>query len=120
MIFDLGAADLGVLFCFSHFLLQLITLNNVLNYPNPFREHTYISYFLTQPVDEVMIKIYTVAGRLIRKIVDLQGDAGFNKILWNGKDQDYDELANGVYLYKVIARAEDEQVEAIEKMVVMR
>lgn len=93
---------------------------DVLNYPNPFSFDTNFTYFLTQPADDVTIKIYTVAGRLILTLHHCSGDAGFNKVPWSGLDQDYDSLANGVYLYKIIVRAEDQQVEAVEKLVVMR
>ena len=97
-----------------------LKIQNVLNYPNPFRDYTYFTYFLTQPADVVTIKIYTVAGKLIRKFDNGTTEAGFNKVFWNGLDQDYDILANGVYLYKIIVKSGDKQVETIEKFVVMR
>jgi flagellar hook assembly protein FlgD len=50
--------------------------------------------------------------------------SGFNALSWDGRDRDGDELANGVYLYKVIAtqRRNDEMLRAekIEKLVVQR
>ena len=97
-----------------------LNILDVLNYPNPFRDNTYFTYFLTQTADNVTIKIYTVAGRLIRKIEYVSGEIGFNKVLWNGLDQDYDKLANGVYLYKIIVRLGDKQCEAVEKLVIMK
>ncbi|MBN1155338.1 T9SS type A sorting domain-containing protein [candidate division KSB1 bacterium] len=93
---------------------------DVLNYPNPFSYDTNFTYFLTQPADDVTIKIYTVAGRLILTLHHCSADAGFNKVPWSGLDQDYDSLANGVYLYKIIVRAGDQQAEVVEKLVVMR
>ena len=93
---------------------------NVMNYPNPFSETTEFTYILTQPSDEVKIKIYTVAGRLIRELEFLPSSVGFNSFLWNGRDHDKDFLANGVYLYKIIARKGDQQIEVIDKFVVMR
>jgi len=93
---------------------------NVLNYPNPFDRNTHFTFHLTQPVDRVVIKIFTVAGRLIHKIEKPHLGAGFQQIFWNGRDKDGDSLANGVYLYKVIVTAQGKQKEKIEKLIVMR
>jgi hypothetical protein len=93
---------------------------NVLNYPNPFDQNTRFTFHLTQPVDRVLIKIFTVAGRMIYKIENSQIGAGFQQIFWDGRDKDGDSLANGVYLYKVIVTADGKQKEKIEKLVVMR
>jgi len=93
---------------------------NVMNYPNPFAQMTEFTYVLTQPADEVKIKIYTVAGRLIRELEFAPANAGFNALHWDGRDDDADFLANGVYLYKIIARRGNQQVAALDKFVVMR
>ncbi len=80
---------------------------NVYNYPNPFAENTYFTFKLTQIPDEITINIYTVAGRLIKKI-NINGSEliiDFNRVFWDGKDEDGDEIANGVYFYKMIMKA---------------
>jgi flagellar hook assembly protein FlgD len=68
------------------------------------------------------IKIYTIAGRLIKEInipaVDLSYD--FNKIYWDGRDEDGDIIANGVYLYKVILTAGDKTEDVIQKLAIVR
>jgi hypothetical protein len=102
---------------------QELALRNVLNCPNPFDPRageTRFTYQLTRPA-EVSIKIYTVAGRLIRTIQVGQAAQGYNESQpWRGKDQDGDWVANGVYLYKIVARAEGKSAEAYGKVVVMR
>ncbi len=95
-------------------------LLHVFNYPNPFRDATEFTFRLTQPADKVTIKIFTVAGRLIRTLEYHFLEAGFHHLYWDGRDQDQDHLANGVYLYKVIARSGEQQIEQIEKLVIMR
>jgi hypothetical protein len=95
-------------------------ITEVLNYPNPLQNETAFTYILTQDADEVRLKIYTVAGRLIHEADFLPARVGFNQFQWNARDFDGDALANGVYLYKLIARRGDEQVEVVEKLVVMR
>jgi hypothetical protein len=65
-------------------------LLQVFNYPNPFSDNTYFTFELRGiiPPQEFKIKIFTVAGRLIREInvptSSLQ--IGFNKIPWDGRD----------------------------------
>ena len=56
---------------------------------------------------EIDIKIFTVSGRQIRHLSGLWGQPGFNMIPWDGRDEVGDILANGVYLYKILARAQD-------------
>ena len=41
-------------------------LLNVYNYPNPFVDDTYFTFKLTQIPDEIKIKVFTIAGRLIK------------------------------------------------------
>ncbi|MDZ7344683.1 MAG: hypothetical protein ONA90_09250, partial [candidate division KSB1 bacterium] len=73
---------------------------------------------------EVQVKIYTLSGRLIQVLEMPQAQSGFNALSWDGRDRDGDRVANGVYLYKVIAihRRNDEilRAEKIEKLVVQR
>ena len=81
-----------------------LRVQNLVNYPNPFKDDTQFTFELTQSA-EAEIKIYTVAGRLIRSLRPGILPAGYNQMYWNGKDADGDGLANGVYLYKITAKA---------------
>lgn len=92
------------------------------NYPNPFSSYTYFTFNLTQIPDELKIYIYTVAGRLI-KIINVpvyQLRNNFNKIYWDGRDEDGDLIANGVYLYKIIARLANKTYSDIQKLAIIR
>ena len=88
-------------------------LRDVYNYPNPFTDGTWFTFKVTgdKLPDELYVKIYTVAGRLIRTInipsSALGQDIGFKKVFWDGKDEDGDEIANGVYFYKMIYKVKD-------------
>ncbi len=79
-----------------------LILSEVLNYPNPFRRATTFTFGLNLAA-EIRIKIFTLSGRLLRALEPFAGQRGFNMIEWDGRDEDGDELANGVYLYKIIA-----------------
>ncbi|MGB9663700.1 MAG: C25 family cysteine peptidase [Ignavibacteria bacterium] len=94
----------------------------VYNYPNPFSNGTYFTFVLTQVPDEVQIKIYTIAGRLIKeiKLSQIELSTNFNKIYWDGKDEDGDIIGNGVYLYKLIAKKGDQVQTTIQKLAVVR
>jgi len=97
-------------------------LLNVYNYPNPSSGETHFTFKLTQLPEEIRIKIFTIAGRLVREIkltsAELKYD--FNKIYWDGRDEDGDILANGVYFYKVIMKDGDKSEEVTQKLAIVR
>jgi hypothetical protein len=78
------------------------SIRDVAPYPNPFADATDLTFNFTGPSapDEGSIRIYTIAGRLIREITIGAGQVrtGFNTIHWDGRDGDGDTVANGVYL----------------------
>ena len=95
----------------------------VVNYPNPFARSTIFTMQRTSavPVD-IRIRVYTVAGRMIRELETPGVTELFVRVPWDGRDSEGNEVANGVYLYKVITRTMDggETKEVIEKLAVMR
>jgi len=99
-------------------------LLDVFNYPNPFGSETYFTFNITgsKLPEEAVIKVYTIAGRMIQEIRLPQGILfpGFNRIRWDGKDRDGDELANGIYLYKVLMTSEGKSIEVIQKLAKVR
>ncbi len=102
---------------------EQLVLRDVFNFPNPFAHETEFTFWVNQDCD-VKIKVYTVTGRLIYQMDHLRATTGFNHFSWDGCDQNYDPVANGVYLYKVSAKSRkvDEILSAdkIEKCVVVR
>ena len=86
---------------------QLIT--NVLTYPNPFTTQTRFVYTLTGSAapSTFRIQIMTVSGRVVRDIdllavEDIKIGTHQTEYAWDGTDEYGDQLANGVYLYRVI------------------
>jgi hypothetical protein len=101
------------------------TIRNVANFPNPFSgggEGTRIMFQL--PVSaEVSIDVFTVGGRRVRHMPGLSGQVGANEIYWDGLDQQGDELANGVYLFRIHAVSDEyrgDKADAIGRAVIMR
>jgi flagellar hook assembly protein FlgD len=92
------------------------------NYPNPMKDNTVFTMNLSQIPEELSIKIYTIAGRLIKdmKIPPSDLRIGFNSIPWDGRDEDGDIIANGVYLYKVILKKDGKSVSITEKIAVVK
>ncbi|RCK74512.1 MAG: hypothetical protein IGBAC_1460 [Ignavibacteriae bacterium] len=102
---------------------QGLMISDVYNYPNPFSENTFFTFYQNQivPVD-VEIKIFSVAGRLLNFIRKYGVHENFVRIEWDGRDREGGKLANGVYLYKVIVKTQDGRfsTEAIQKLSIMR
>lgn len=80
-------------------------LKNVFNYPNPFTTNTYFQFEhdLANTDIEIVVDIYTIAGKLIKSLTQTKYSTGFrvNDISWNGKDDFESSLARGIYLYKI-------------------
>jgi hypothetical protein len=80
------------------------------NYPNPFNPVTMIRFSLTMP-SLVTVRVYDVAGRLVRTVVDERMEAGEHSLPFEARG-----LASGVYFYRLKAA----EFERTKKMVVLR
>jgi flagellar hook assembly protein FlgD len=96
---------------------------NAVNVPNPFARSTTFTFqrSSTEPID-VEIKVYTVAGRLIQVLEAMAVTDRVGRIPWDGRDRDGNEIANGVYLYRLIVRSMDRTStnEVIGRLAVLR
>lgn len=86
-------------------------ITNFYPYPNPFSTSVRFVFTLTgaEIPDEIKIQIMTVTGKVVREI--LQNELGAIRIgnniteyAWDGRDEFGDQLANGVYIYRVLIR----------------
>lgn len=84
------------------------TVTNMINYPNPFSTSTRFVFTITgsEVPQEIQIQIMTVTGKVIREIDEtelgpLRIGNNITEFAWDGKDEFGDQLANGVYLYRV-------------------
>jgi hypothetical protein len=101
--------------------LREVQISDVMNYPNPFSDSTYICYNVSGRVEKMWIRIFTLSGRLIKEIESGASRPGFNFCVWDGRDEEGDWVANGVYIYKILAEDEEKkQMQAYGKAVVMR
>ncbi len=90
------------------------SLSNVLNYPNPFSTSTQFVYTLTglDIPTAFKIQIMTMSGKIVREITqqelgDLKVGTHRTDFKWDGTDEFGDKLANGVYLYRIIAKKQN-------------
>ena len=85
------------------------------NYPNPFNPETVIHYDL--PVrGRVDISVFNMMGQKVATLVDGEMDAGSHSVVWNAKDSNGENLASGVYLY----RMETDGFVQTRKLILMR
>ncbi len=72
------------------------------NVPNPFNPATTISYELNAG-GQVDLRVFDLAGRLVRTLVHDSQEAGTHQVLWRGRDQAGRTVAAGVYFYRLDA-----------------
>ncbi len=87
-------------------------------YPNPFSTSTRFVFTLTGASlpDQLKIQIMTVSGRIVREITQdeigpLKIGNNISEFAWDGTDEYGDQLANGVYLYRVQMKMNGQQPE---------
>ncbi len=89
---------------------EVLDVHNVYNYPNPMNRETRFVFEHNQPSGtpaEVQIRIFTLSGRPIRTIHSdealPEGILGSGPLVvhWDGKDDDLDRPATGIYLYRI-------------------
>ena len=99
---------------------QSLEITELMMHPNPMSERATFCYNLTSDPDEVTITIYTVRGKRVRTIAGASARSGYNEEMWIAEDDDRRMLGNGTYLYKVVARKEDEKVQKTGKLSILR
>ena len=115
-----GSIDLGTLHRPANLMLrQAAALPQALslhpNHPNPFNPSTSIGYDLGEG-SLVSLRIYDMAGQLVRSLVSGQQEPGAYSIAWDGRDQTGAEVASGVYAYELRAGSK----RLVRKMLLMR
>ena len=72
------------------------------NFPNPFNPSTVISFY-SKEENNVKIEIFNIKGQKIRTLTENNNNAGYNELLWNGKDDSGRNVESGVYFYRMTA-----------------
>ncbi|MFQ5823278.1 MAG: M1 family aminopeptidase [bacterium] len=72
------------------------------NYPNPFNRETVIEFSLPQR-ERIEITIYNIHGQKVRRLISQPYEAGTYKVTWNGKDENGNLTASGLFIYQMRA-----------------
>jgi endonuclease I len=96
-----------------------VVITSLQNFPNPFNPTTTISF--TLPSDcYVNIDIYNSKGQKIRALASRAFSAGLCRQVWDGKTEQQQESASGVYFYRITAENEQSSYTTTKKMILMK
>ena len=84
------------------------------NHPNPTRGGTTIEFVLAFAAD-VTLDVFDVAGRRVRRLLNESIDEGEHEATWDLRNENGEEVAPGVYFYRLVAGGES----ATRKLVVI-
>ena len=100
------------------------SVTHLLNYPNPFSTSTQFVFTLTgfEVPDRIQIQILTVTGKVVKEINEeelgpIHIGNNITNYRWDGKDEYGDQLANGIYLYRVKMKLNGNNIERRESSV---
>jgi len=102
-----------------------ITLEKVLNYPNPFVSYTEFWFSHNRPFEplDVQVQIFTVTGKIVKTINQTVTTDGFlsRELKWDGRDDYGDKIGKGVYIYKLTVKSSttNKKAEKYEKLVLL-
>ena len=104
---------------------EIIALDHVLNYPNPFVSYTEFWFSHNRPFEplEVQVQVMTISGKIVWTKNQIVSTDGFlsRDITWDGKDDFGDRIGKGVYVYKLTVKStlSNKKAEKIEKLVIL-
>ena len=87
--------------------------------PNPFNPTTTIAYSLAGR-SHVTIRVYDVAGRVVRALVDGEAEPGEHKAVWDGTTDAGQRAASGVYFVRMEGSGDDGRFNRIRKAVMLK
>jgi predicted outer membrane repeat protein len=85
------------------------------NFPNPFNPQTTIAFSIKK-ASNVRLAIYDVTGSRVKDLVDEKRVPGAYRVIWDGRNQSGNQVASGVYFYKLTAG----DFTSAKKMVVLK
>jgi hypothetical protein len=85
------------------------------NFPNPFNPQTTISFDLPK-AGTVKLTVFNMLGQKIRTLAEQRYDAGQHQVIWDGRSDNGDAIASGIYLY----RLEADSFVASRKMILLK
>jgi len=87
--------------------------------PNPFNPRTTIEYSIAAP-GYVTLRVYDLAGRVVRTLVDRDVEPGEHKVVWDGTTDAGQRAASGVYFVKMEIAGDSGAFRAARKLVLLK
>lgn len=106
-------------------LNEELVLDELLNFPNPFRDYTEFSFEHNKSDTDldIVIDIYNINGELVKTIMTTQYSTGYRSdpISWDGTSDHSNRNRQGVYIYKIRVTTEDgSEAEKSGRMIILR
>ncbi|MFH1699898.1 MAG: S8 family serine peptidase [Candidatus Zixiibacteriota bacterium] len=95
-------------------LPQVLELSQ--NHPNPFNPETSIRFVL-KSTQHATLDVYNIIGQSVRNLFDEIASAGEHNVIWDGTDNNGQQVASGVYFYRLTAA---DGVSQTKKMILMK
>lgn len=100
-------------------------LEEVMNYPNPFRYNTNFTFEHNQPGSamDVEVQIFSMSGELMKTLKHSINGGGYRAapISWNGTCENGNRLRRGMYIFRVMVEREDgKKVQKTSKLVILK
>ncbi len=73
------------------------------NYPNPFNPSTTIE-FAVPTASHVNLGVFNILGQKVITLVDQDLPAGYKSVTWNGVNTSGNQVASGIYFYRMMAK----------------
>ena len=74
----------------------------VVDYPNPFSDNIIFNITLSEDM-EVSEQIFNAQGKSVKSFINGKLPQGNHQFIWNGKDDEGNNLAGGIYFCQIIA-----------------
>jgi hypothetical protein len=86
-----------------------LTIEKLINFPNPFADFTRFSFEHNRAGDdlEIRIDIYSMQGNLVKQITTTKKNSAsrISDFFWDGKEQNGSKLRSGVYIFRLSVRS---------------
>jgi len=70
--------------------------------PNPFEHSMRLAYAVSRSDEQVDIRIYDVAGRMVKSLVNGYEAPGVHVATWDGRGENGGRMTNAVYFVRIV------------------
>jgi hypothetical protein len=84
-----------------------LRIQNAYMFPNPFQDDAIGANFSFTLVSgapaDVLLRVYTISGKMVHERKERGLTPGYHQLHWDGLDAEFTPLANGTYVYRLLA-----------------